>query len=150
VRRIVIAVLCINSASAHISAPSPTQVPQGVSLEFAADAVVRFTLSNGRLTSVSGHVGKIETNLSFEGCKPLTNSRLDTLSVIRDDLRTKDPSESITLLFDVGSEDSRTFGQLPRVQLTFGRAKSLMALITRKTSENSAFSDELCRGQSTT
>jgi hypothetical protein len=150
VRRILIAFLCFDSASAYISAPSPTEVPQSVALEFAADAAVRFTLLNGQLASVSGRVGKIETNLSFDGCKSLKTIRLDTIRLLRDDLRAKEAHESVTLLFDVGADESRQFGELPHVQLTFSRGELPRALITRKTSENSFFSDQICPGRSTT
>jgi len=145
--RSVIAIVFISSAHATISAPAPEQTPQTVSIDFSADATVQFTLIDGRLAGVSGHIGKIQTNASFDGCKALTNLRLDNFKVIRDDLKRQDPQQSVTLLFDVGSDDDRRFGQLPRVQLTFDLRNINHALITRRTSDGGYFSDQLCPGR---
>jgi hypothetical protein len=145
--RSVIALVFISSAHANISVPAPEQTPQTVSIAFAADATVQFTLIDGRLASLSGHIGKIQTNASFDDCKTLRNLRLDNFKLIRDDLKRQDPQQSITLLFDVGSDDDRRFGQLPRVQLTFDARKINHALITRRTSDSGYFSDQLCPGR---
>jgi HEAT repeat protein len=51
---------------------------------------------------------------------------------------------SFALLFDMGNEQDRTFGKLPRVQLSFYRGRLTEMLVTTMTSERSAFSSKLC------
>jgi hypothetical protein len=91
-RNLLLVALCLTgSAGAHISQLSTIQTPQQISIRFSPDAHAEFTLSNGRLIGVTGHVGRMVTQgFSFDGCDEISNVRFDTLQLIRDDLRSQD------------------------------------------------------------
>jgi hypothetical protein len=151
-RNLLFVALCLTgSAGAHISQPSTIQTPQQISIRFSPDALAEFTLSNGRLTGVTGHVGRMATQgFSFDGCDEISNVRFDTLQLIRDDLRSQDRRDSFSLIFDVGSEIEREHGQLPRVQLGYAAGKWTIAVITRSTGDSSSLSSPLCAARNAT
>jgi hypothetical protein len=147
VRFALFAFLFVGSVGATISVPPPLQVPHTVSLQFADDAALEFTLTNGWLIAISGHVGKMQTNASFDGCAPLINMRLTSLVLERDDLKREGSEQSIKLRFEVDSDDNRSEGPLSRVELTFEQSKLTHALITRKTTQGGYRADQLCPGR---
>jgi hypothetical protein len=152
VRNVLLLVFCLTcSATAHISQPSPIQTPQQISLRFSPDAHVEFALSNGRVVGVTARVGRMTPpSFPLENCVELSNVRFDTLQLIRDDLRSQDPHDTFSLLFDFGSEIERQHGRLPRVQLSYGGGKWAIAVVTRATGDKSSFSSSLCAAPNAT
>jgi hypothetical protein len=148
---LIIAFYLTGSVSAHISQPSPIQVPQLISIRFSTDAHAEFTLSNGRVIGVTAHVGRMTPQrFSVDGCLDLLNVRLDTLQLTRDDLRSQDPHDSFSLNFDFGSELERQHKHLPRVQLSYSDGTWSIAEVTRATSQSSSFSSPLCASPNAT
>jgi hypothetical protein len=145
------ALLLTGSTSAHISQPSPMQIPQLITVRFSTDAYAEFTLSSGRVGGVTAHVGRMTTQiLPFDGCVDLLNVHFDTLQLIREDLRSQDPHSSFTLLFDFGSEFERQHGHLPRVQLSYSSGKWSIAQVARATGDKSTFSSPICPASNAT
>lgn len=112
---------------------------------------MEFALSNGRVVDVTARVGRM-TSPSFvlEHCIEVSNVRFDTIQLIRDDLRSQDPRDAFSLLFDFGSEIERQYGKLPRVQLSYADGKWAIAVVTRPTGDKSSFSSSLCAAPSAT
>jgi hypothetical protein len=52
--------------------------------------------------------------------------------------------KSFTLLFDIGQEQDRKYGALPRIQLSFRRGRVVDMLVTNKTGDTASFSSHLC------
>ena len=144
-RALIIALAYAGTANANISAPSPIQPPQAVSLRFSKDASVEFTLSEHRVTHLWGRVGRMRVEASFEGCTALPNVQYDTVHLIRGDLRNKDASDSFSMIFDVGEDQTGKFGRLAQVQLSFSGGSMSMAMISW--GQNGDVWGELCPGK---
>jgi hypothetical protein len=52
--------------------------------------------------------------------------------------------KSFTVLFNMGQEQDRKYGALPRVQLSFRRGRVVTMLVTNKTAETADFASKLC------
>ena len=144
-RALLIAMLCASQAEAAISESSPEQKPQHVVLRFDADAEATLDLMNAQITRIALGIGHSRAAISLTNCaQPLTDVRLDSVVLIRGDRDSREPSSSLTLLFDAGLESERAFGRLPRVQLTLSDGKFVEALVSRQIAENHGFSFPLC------
>jgi hypothetical protein len=114
-------------------------------LRFDPNAEATFDLMNEQITRIALSIGHSKAAISLTNCaQPLTDVRLDSVVLIRDDRRSREPSSSVTLLFDAGLESERAFGKLPRVQLTLSDGRLSEALVSRPIAENHWFSFPLC------
>jgi hypothetical protein len=140
------------TADAHISAPTPTEIPVNshisdyeLTVNLSRGTVVHMTFQSRKVDTVEIRIGDRKFLASLKNCKLERPIYIDGMKLERDDLRKdEDRQDTLTLLFDVGSESERQFGKLPRVQLTWGKGQLIMALITREIAQNSGFSFPLC------
>jgi hypothetical protein len=105
------------------------------------DAVV-FERSGDRYRQLGLTVAGQSYTLDLADCQPFGPVATDTLTLSPDD-ETRSAG-TFTLLFQAGSEADVRFGELPRVQISFGRREPSLLLITRKTSARASYSDRLC------
>ena len=73
----------------------------------------------------------------------LRSVRFESAVVVQVDERER-AEGSFSLLFDMGDEQDRRFGRLPRVQLSFRRRRLTEMLVDTMTGPRSAFSSKLC------
>jgi hypothetical protein len=148
---LIVSIFLTASSGAHISRPSPIQLPEQISVRFSPDAYAEFTVSNGGVRAVTAHVGRMASQrFSLDGCADLINVHFDTLQLIREDLRSEDAYDAFTLNFDFGSELERHYGHLPRAQLSYSGGKWSIAEVSRATGERSSLSSRLCANSNTT
>jgi hypothetical protein len=127
------------SAEARIG-PYTGEDPRSVTLVFKSGTAT-FNLSKGAADTIVFRVGDKSYSTSFAGCTPLEHIRFD--SVIFD--LGENPTEgTFTLTFDMGAEESRAFGFLPHIQISFTRGSPSQRLITRGIAQNHEFSSPLC------
>ena len=140
------------TAGATIMSVPPTETPTRVStnpgeldVTLGSGSRVRFILDGGKTVRVELDVGGRQVTSELRTCMLPSSIAANSLLLIRDDLREDEyRRESVTLLFDVGLEQERRFGKLPRVQLSWEKGALVTALITRQTSVSSGFSSPLC------
>jgi hypothetical protein len=127
------------STEAHL-VPYTGENPRSVTLVFKSGTAT-FNLSKGVAEDVVFRVGDKSYSTSFAGCTPLEHIRFE--SAIFD--AGENPTEgTFTLLFEMGAEESRAFGLLPRIQISFARGNPSQRLISREVAKNTAFSSSLC------
>src|SRR5262245_38681667 len=117
-----------------------TNRPVAITVHLGGDDTVSFKLSEGVVTEVSLHVGRADYSVPLQCAGGLHDVDFGTVELSRHD----NADDSFALLFDMGGEQSRKFGRLPRVQLSFYRGRVTEMLVTTMTSERSAFSSKLC------
>jgi hypothetical protein len=140
------------TAHAHISAPSPTEIPVSsqisdyeLTVNLSRGTVVHMTFQSRKVDTVEIRIGDREYLAALGNCKLQRPIHLEDMELLREDLRNdEERQDALTLLFDVGSESERQFGKLPRVQLSWRDGRLIMALISRETGQNSGFSFPLC------
>lgn len=96
-------------------------------------------------------VTRIDLHLRFRGADYSVDLECaDGLRDVRYDsaelafLGDEDDESSFSLLFDVGREDERRFGRLPRVELGFHEGRVTVMLLSRPTGESSTAGSNLC------
>lgn len=116
--------------------------PVAITVHLGADDSVSFHLSRRVVTDVDLHVRGVEYSVPLRCAGGLHDVDFGTVEIVRDGRGNGD--ESFALLFDMGNEQDKRFGKLPRVQLSFYRRRLTEMLVTNMTSERSAFSSKLC------
>jgi HEAT repeats len=96
-------------------------------------------LSQRVVTEIDLHLRGAEYSVPLQCAGGLHDVDFGTVELFREK-----GNDSFSLLFDMGGEQSREFGKLPRVQLGFYRGRLAQMLVTNMTSERSAFSSKLC------
>jgi hypothetical protein len=144
--------LSAGAAVAKIVAPDPIETPGNVTssandfiAHLGADSTVRFTLAGDRAERIDVTVAGKRSVADMRTCALPKSIHPEGMELLRHDLRDDEyRSDSFTLLFDVGAESDRSFGKLPRIQLTWVGGRLVTALITRPVSESKLFSAPLC------
>jgi HEAT repeats len=116
--------------------------PLAITVHLGADDTVSFRLSQGVVTEIDLHVGGAEYSVPLQCAGGLRDVNFGTVELSQGQREKAD--DAFALLFDMGDEQSRRFGKLPRVQLSFHRGRLTEMLVTAMTSERSAFSSKLC------
>jgi hypothetical protein len=127
------------STEAHIG-PYTGENPRSVTLVFKSGTAT-FNLSKGVAEDIVFRVGDKSYSTSFAGCIPLEHIRFDSASF---DVGENPTEGTFTLIFDMGAEDSRAFGLLPHIQISFARGNPSQRLITREIAKDHGFSSPLC------
>src|SRR5579862_1384104 len=127
------------SAEANIG-PYTGEDPRSVTLVFKSGTAT-FNLSKGVAEDIIFRVGDKSYSTSFAGCTPLEHIRFDS---VRFDVGESPTEGAFTLTFDMGTEESRSFGYLPHIQISFTRGSPSRRLITRGIAQNHLFSSPLC------
>ena len=133
------------TAFAPISALDVETV-EGITVHFGPEDAASFHLRDGAVVQVDLRARGIAYSVSLECANGgLREVHYDTaeLSFSTWPETDSDVNRGVSLLFDMGREEERRFGALPRVQLGFSRGRVSELLVTRQTSESASFSDKL-------
>lgn len=114
--------------------------PVAITVQLEGDDTVSFRLSQRVVTEVDLHVHGAEYSVPLQCAGGLRDVDFGTVELSLQDK----VDDGFALLFNMGGEQSRQFGDLPRVQLSFYRGRLTEMLVTNKTSERSAFTSKLC------
>jgi hypothetical protein len=114
--------------------------PVAVTVHLERDDTVSFRLSHRVVTKIDLHVRGAEYSVPLQCAGGLKDVDFGSVELSLED----NADGGFALLFDMGREESRKFGKLPRVQLSFYRGRLTEMLVTTMTSERSAFSAKLC------
>jgi len=127
-------VLAGSVARPYIMAASPSERPEVVVVRLSRGSTATFTLKDDRLQQIVMTVGDTRVEVPLKDCRLPPTLHLDSFVLNRDDLRTDEHrSNGYTLLFDLGTEEYRKFGRLPRVQLSFEGGKLVASYLTIRT-----------------
>ena len=111
-----------------------------VTVHLGTENTATFHLSHHVVTAIDLHVRGAEYSIPLQCAGGLHDVNFGTA-----ELHTEEKADdAFALLFDIGNEQDRRFGKLPRVQLSFYRGRLTEMLVTNMTSERSAFSSKLC------
>jgi hypothetical protein len=109
-------------------------------VRLGSDDTVSFRLSQRVVTDIDLHARGEEYSVPLQCAGGLHDVHFETTELHRGDEREK----SFAVFFDLGSEQDRKFGKLPRVQLSFYRGRLTEMLVTTMTGEQASFSAKLC------
>ena len=135
------------SAFAPIGPAPETATAEGVSVHFGPENTASFHLRDGAVVKIDLRASGMTYSVSLECAGgALRDVRYDTITLILSDPSDGDgaPSRGATLLFDMGREDERRFGSLPRAQISFKDGRPSDLLIERRTSDSTASSERIC------
>ena len=120
-----------------------TTQPDAVSVRFDSGDTASFRLAERRVTDIDFHVLGKEYSLPLKCAGGLANVHFDTaeLSVGSEEGTAE---KSFTVLFDMGQEQDREYGALPRIQASFRRGRVIDMLVTNKTGDTAYYSSKLC------
>lgn len=143
--RILICVLAAfpSAAFAPIRPYVPPDRPAIVTVTFASQGSASFHLADGVVTRLTLRARGVDYSVSFECAGGLRDVRYESLELMGFDPDT-DPTSAFALLFDMGREEERSYGRLPRVQLSFQGGRVTAMLVTHATSESSSAGGNLC------
>ena len=120
--------------------PSPQiDRPVLITVDLGRENNASFRLSQGLVTQIDLHVRGAEYAVPLECAGGLRDVDFGTV-----ELSQERADNAFALFFNMGAEQSRRFGKLPRVQLSFYRGRLTEMLVTTMTSEWSSFSSKLC------
>ena len=121
--------------------PSHPERPQFITVSFASGNATFNLSSRGIAQSIDFRLNEKLYSTPLTGCTPLEHIRFDTAMF---SLAGDGTEGSFSLTFQMGSEQSRAFGELPMIQISFREGKLVARLITRQTDEHSGFTSPLC------
>jgi len=116
--------------------------PASITIRFASEDTVTFKGSQRVVSDIELQVRGSEHTVPLQCAGGLRDVHAETAELIG---REQEKTEgTFALRFEMGNEQDRRFGKLPRVQLSFYRRRLTEMLVTTMTSEKSAFSSKLC------
>ena len=121
--------------------PRPTGA---TTIRVGQEDTVTFRFSGDVVTDIDLHVHGGDYTVPLQCAGGLHEVHFDTVVVLSSLGDVGKAEGSFALLFDVGSEQDRRFGELPRVQISFSRRRFTAMLMTNRTGERSRFSSKLC------
>ena len=113
-----------------------------ITVPLGSEGAITFRGSQGITTNIDLHVRGAEYTVPLQCAGGLRDVHVETAQLHGE--QEEWAEGTFALLFDVGNEQDRRFGKLPHVQLSFYRRRLVDMLVTRQTSERSAFSSTLC------
>jgi hypothetical protein len=114
--------------------------PAAITVRLGSEDTISFRLARSVVTDIELHVRGAEYSVPLQCAGGLHDVHFETANLMPGDER----ENSFGVLFDMGNEQDRRFGKLPRVQLSFYRGRLTDMLVTTMTSERSSFSSKLC------
>lgn len=114
--------------------------PAAITVRLGSEDTVSFRLSQRVVTDIDLHVRGADYSVPLLCAGGLHDVHFETAELHGGDEREK----SFAVLFDMGNEQDKRFGKLPRVQLSFYRGRVTEMLVTTMTSERSSFGSKLC------
>lgn len=105
---------------------------------------ITFRLTDGVVEAIDLHVDGAEYTVPLACAEGLRDVHFDTATLGAHERDAAVGEGTFTLFFDMGRETERSFGKLPRVQVSFFRHRLTDMLVTTMTGTQSAFSAKLC------
>ena len=118
--------------------------PAAVTVRIGSEDTVSFRLSQRVVTDIEIHLRGAEYSVPLQCAGGLHDVSFETATIHASEGERAKTEGSFSLLFDMGNEQDRRFGKLPRVQLSFYRRRLTAMLVTIMTAEKSGFSSNLC------
>jgi len=118
--------------------------PAVITVRLGSEDTVSFQLSQRVVTDIELQVRGAEYSVPLQCAGGLHDVNVETAAIYASRGERDKAEGSFALMFDMGNEQDRRFGKLPRVQLSFYRGRLTEMLVTTMTSERSAFSSKLC------
>ena len=119
--------------------------PAAITVRLGSEDTVSFRLSQRVVTDIELHVRGAEYSISLQCAGGLHDVSFETAAIYALGGERAKAEGSFALLFDMGNEQDRRFGKLPRVQLSFYRRRLTEMLVTTMKGEQSgSFSSKLC------
>ena len=120
-----------------------TTQPDAVSVRFDSGDTASFRLAERLVTDIEFHVQGKDYSVPLKCAGGLPDVHFDTATLSgRSEEGTAE--KTFTLLFDMGREQDRKYGALPRIQVSFYRGRVVDMLVTNKTGDKAYFSSKLC------
>ena len=135
------------SAFAPIRPAPETATAEGVSVHFGPENTASFHLSDGAVVKIDLRARGMAYSISLECAGgALRDVRYDTITLVFSDASDGDdvPSRGATLLFDMGREDERHLGSLPRVQISFSNGRRSELLVARRATDSATTWERIC------
>lgn len=147
--RVSVLTLCVVSVIALAQTKQPGVIvrpggvdidrPVAITVHLGTENSVSFRLSQRVVTEIDLRVRRVEYSVSLQCAGGLRDVDFGTVELWREK-----GDDSFSLLFEMGDEQSRKFGKLPRVQLGFSRGRLADMLVETRTNERSSVSSKLC------
>jgi len=120
-----------------------TTEPEAVAVRFDSGDTVSFRRAERRVTDIDFHVQGRDYSLPLNCAGGLTDVRFDTaeLSVGNEEATTE---KTFTVTFNIGQEQDRQYGALPRIGLSFRRGRVVAMVVTKRTGDTGDFTSKLC------
>ena len=143
-RATVAAVLVLLSCSSAFAHKDRIQHPQTVSVTFSADRSVAFEVATDTVTSIIVRFGQSTFRVPAPTCAKISNVRFETVRLLWDG-RAPTPLDAgyFFIAFSAGTENSRSFGELPRIELLFRGGKFTEAHVVKKISRSTSQTSDL-------
>lgn len=112
--------------------------PVAMTIRLGSEDTASFRVSQRVVTDIDLHVRGADYSVPLQCAGGLHDVNFATVELW---LETAD---TFSLLFDMGNEQQRKFGKLPRMQVGFSRGRLDTMLLTTMTSERSGGASKLC------
>lgn len=118
--------------------------PPVVTIRLQSEDAVTFRLSQRVVTSIDLDVSGEHYSVALDCAGGLHDVHFDTSEIHAFRVDPANARGTFALFFDIGTEQDRKFGKLPRVQISFYRGQVREMLLTNMTGERSSFTSKLC------
>ena len=126
--------LLATSAFAH---KDRMEHPQTLAVNFKTGERATFVISNSVVTAITLRIGSADYAVPAAECAKLRDIRFESVTLLwNGSYKSAAEADYCYLLFDMGTESSRAFGELPRVQLMYRAGKFEGTTVTRKTAQD--------------
>jgi len=127
-------VVAAGSAYAH---KDRIEHPHTLTVTFKSGESVTFTTSNNVVNAISVRIGTKTYSVPKSVCVKFRDIRFETTELLwNGSYKTPATADYFYVRFDMGTENARTFGELPRVQVMFREGKFAEVSVTKKTAED--------------
>ena len=125
---------------------SPTlriQEPSAITVQFDSESMVTFKSSQRVVNQIDLRIRGSEYTVPLQCAGGLHDVHAETTE-IHTGTEAQAAEGTFSLMFDIGNEQDRRFGNLPRVQISFYRRRVTEMLVTNMTGPQSGFSSRMC------
>lgn len=113
------------------------ELPETLAVSFKTGERATFVVSNSVVTAITLRVASADYAVPASECAKLRETRFESVSLLwHGAYKSAAEADYFYLRFDMGAENARTFGELPRVQLMFRDRKFGGMKVTKKTAQN--------------
>jgi hypothetical protein len=127
--------LTATSASAH---KDRFETPRTLTVDFKTGERVAFSISDASVSAIALRIGTADFSVPEKECAKLRDIRFDTVSLVwNGSFASAAKADYFSLEFEMGKENARAFGELPRVRLMFRDGKFTGSAVTKKIGQDS-------------